>query len=289
MSDGFLRVSKNRPCPVCKKPDWCLVAADGSAAICPRVPSSRYLEDSGFLHKLTESHKHVPRVQFQKPDFNLDAHGIMRGYQDAMGESDYASLSKDLGVTIDSLMALATGKADQYLEGTYAFPMRNENDEVIGVRLRNRDGHKWSVFGSKTGLFYGAIEADRIVFICEGPTDTAALISLGQVAIGKPSCSGGNDMLTAMIRRIMPPLVVVVADVDPRSGHCDFCDKQFCHHCRPGQFGAERTAHAMHALGLSVKIIEPVGAKDIRQWLKQGGTKQGLKNLVDNALLWTLA
>ena len=36
-SENMIRVSKQRPCPVCGKPDWCLIARDGSAAICARI------------------------------------------------------------------------------------------------------------------------------------------------------------------------------------------------------------------------------------------------------------
>lgn len=284
---GFIRVSKSKPCPVCGKPDWCLVAKDGTAAICPRVPSHRLVsEEAGFLHKLAEtcSH-HVSWSPTQPPP--IDATSIMQRYWDAMAESDYQSCANELGVSVDALLALSTGRADQYCEGTYAWPMRNEHDQIIGVRLRNREGHKWSVYGSKTGLFYGSIKADEVIYVCEGPTDAAALISLGKTAIGKPSCSGGNNMLLAMIRRIKPPMVVIVADMDAKSGRCDFCDDEFCQHCRPGQFGAEKTARTLAPLGVPIKIIEPVDAKDIRQWYKQGGTKRGLQRLVECALLWT--
>src|SRR5262245_13732908 len=49
------RVSKVRPCPICKKPDWCLIAADESAAICPRIRSHRQIGEAGWLHRLQES------------------------------------------------------------------------------------------------------------------------------------------------------------------------------------------------------------------------------------------
>ena len=50
----WLRVSNARPCPVCHKPDWCLVAADGSAAICARVleGSVKRCGEAGWLHRL---------------------------------------------------------------------------------------------------------------------------------------------------------------------------------------------------------------------------------------------
>jgi len=33
----WIRVNKQRACPVCGKPDWCLISQDGKAAICART------------------------------------------------------------------------------------------------------------------------------------------------------------------------------------------------------------------------------------------------------------
>ncbi len=49
---NWLRVNRNNPCPVCGKPDWCLIAADGQAAICARLDSPEKCGDAGWLHKL---------------------------------------------------------------------------------------------------------------------------------------------------------------------------------------------------------------------------------------------
>lgn len=282
----FIRVSKNRPCPVCHKPDWCMVTKDGSTAICPRVPSNRDLGAAGFLHRLTEAAT-MPPICFGRHEVSINAVDIAHRYQDAMTASTYAMLAETLGVTEESLMALCVGKADQYLEGTYAFPMRDDCDNIIGIRLRNKDGHKWAVYGSKQGLFYGSMEYSDTIYVCEGPTDAAALISMGVTAIGKPSCSGGDELLVSIIRKVRPEMVVVVSDIDHHAGRCNFCDKDFCQHCRPGQFGAEKTARAISYLGVSVKIIEPIGSKDIRQWYNRGGTRSGLRSLVENTHLWT--
>jgi len=35
----WVRVNRRNPCPVCCKPDWCIVSQDGKAAICARVES----------------------------------------------------------------------------------------------------------------------------------------------------------------------------------------------------------------------------------------------------------
>ena len=63
------RVKKDRPCPVCCKPDWCLIAEDGSAAICARIEdgSLKKCGSAGFLHVLRDRHDghdgHKPRVR----------------------------------------------------------------------------------------------------------------------------------------------------------------------------------------------------------------------------------
>lgn len=49
----WVRVSKNNPCPVCGKPDWCLIGSEGDRAICQRVESSERHGEAGFLHRLT--------------------------------------------------------------------------------------------------------------------------------------------------------------------------------------------------------------------------------------------
>lgn len=38
MRDSWLHVTPSNPCPACGKPDWCKLAADGSAAFCRRSP-----------------------------------------------------------------------------------------------------------------------------------------------------------------------------------------------------------------------------------------------------------
>ena len=51
---GWRRVSKAYPCPVCNKPDWCSVTADGAAVCCMRVESPKQLGNGGWLHRLSD-------------------------------------------------------------------------------------------------------------------------------------------------------------------------------------------------------------------------------------------
>ena len=63
---GFRPVSPSHPCPVCQKPDWCLIALDGNAAICARIEvgSIKRSGDAGWLHRMKEP---TPRPQVMKP------------------------------------------------------------------------------------------------------------------------------------------------------------------------------------------------------------------------------
>lgn len=284
---GFVRVTKSRPCPVCHKPDWCLVARDGSAAICPRLPSARLLGEAGYLHRLTDA---APAYLPSQPPkrVTIDADAISRQYQDAMSPSDYVNLSDTLGLTAPSLDGLGVGRAVQYLEGTYSFPMRDASDTIIGVRLRSAQGHKWAVYGSRSGLFYGSMEPGCDLYVCEGPTDTAALMDLGFCAVGKPSCNAGNDLLVKLIAKVRPSMVVVISDVDSHKGNCEFCERQLCPHCRPGQYGAIQTCNAIAATKTPVKLIEPIGAKDARAWKLKGAKHSTITTIVANTPWWKL-
>jgi hypothetical protein len=48
----FVRVTRQNPCPICERPDWCSVADDGSIVICMRVSDGSVSEtkNGGYLH-----------------------------------------------------------------------------------------------------------------------------------------------------------------------------------------------------------------------------------------------
>lgn len=55
--DDFARVSRAYPCPICGKPDWCLVerGSHPDRALCARVPSTRPAGQAGWIHLLGPS------------------------------------------------------------------------------------------------------------------------------------------------------------------------------------------------------------------------------------------
>ncbi len=64
------RVSRRNPCPVCHKPDWCLIARDGTAAICARIESDRPVgtKGAGWLHRLTDTDRRVAPAAPPRPE-----------------------------------------------------------------------------------------------------------------------------------------------------------------------------------------------------------------------------
>lgn len=270
------RVSKSRPCPICDHHDWCLVTgpeSDPTAAICQRVESDKRAGDAGYLHRLRDDHfrpthravkiSTAPPAKIGTTDFAAMAGGCSL----SLGDDHRESLAAHLGVSADSLVRLCVGWSGQ--NDAFTFPMRDAGNNFVGIRLRGRDGRKWSVKGGREGLFVphdlGGVDQ---LLVCEGPTDTAALMDLGFTAVGRPSCTGGARVLLDLVRSNNWEEVVIVADDDP-----------------PGWSGAQRLAHKLLPEMGKVKIVTPpAGVKDAREWKRQGATRDDMLAAIDAAL-----
>jgi hypothetical protein len=256
---NWQRVTRERRCPVCGKADWCLVAADGTAALCPRTESAKRCGDAGYLHRLADAPRAAaPRrvtvpVRGGLPDLTALAAEFRRA---APAESLY-TLAAELGVGVESLCAFGVGRAANY--PAWSFPMTNPvTGTVTGIRLRPSFGRKFSVRGGKEALFLPAEPADDVLMALEGETDAIAAHSIGFTnAVGRPSCTGGTAHLVALLRRRKPAQVVIVRDND-----------------EPGIRGANALAAVLapHTRDLRV-IAPPTGTKDMREWVRAGATR----------------
>jgi phage/plasmid primase-like uncharacterized protein len=164
-------------------------------------------------------------------------------------------LASSLGVSNNSLARLRMGWAADYR--VTSWPMVDADGRVIGIRLRCPEtARKWAVVGSRAGLFVPTgLASVRRLFVCEGPTDTAALLSIDLPAVGVPSAGGVPDLLARLIRRLMPADVVIVADGDG-----------------PGRAGADRLAAAVIPVRPVRVMSPPDGVKDSRAWVGLGAT-----------------
>ncbi len=263
----FSRVSKRGPCSICGKPDWCLRAADGSdRAVCARIPSSIRWGDSGWLHGGVK-HSEGPRVATieDAPDLEwwksiaktcrlrLLEQGQLRG-----------SIAMKLGVTVESMDALGVG-LDRDLSTT-TWPMCDHLGHVIGIRLRTSMG-KRAIKGSRNGLFLPEGSEREVALACEGESDTAAALTLGFFAIGRPGCRGGTQHLLRWLAVRPGRLLIVVADADVA-----------------GRQGAQDLADLLAPLAMDVRVIEPpLGAKDLRAALIAGATYDDVLRSIEAA------
>ena len=271
----MIRVSKKFPCPACGKDSWCLIGE--KAALCMRVQSSKPYQlknsgETGYWHDLDTTVVRPPPPKQKEPP-KIDAGRMIRDWSERTKPSYYVSLAEDLGVSIESLRLI--GAAWSGSHSAWAFPMRDGNGVICGIRLRHDDGSKRSVWGSKTGVFlpYGA--PGKTAFMPEGPTDLCALMSMGLWGIGRPSNSGGLDIIKQTIFRLGVQRAVIIADND-----FDHVAKDG-HKFNPGYDGAQALAGN---LGIPTCVMA-LPCKDAREFVKNGGTREMLENQLDN-MLW---
>jgi len=276
MLTKMLRVSKKMPCPVCDKPDWCLLAQDGSAAICQRIQkgSVKICGDAGYLHLLTNqpidrqccSRQAIMEKQYESSDKDFTA--LQQQYYRQIKDEQIINLSQQIELSSHSLKRLGIGWAKEHR--AWSFPMSDKDGMVRGIRLRSWHGGKWSVKGGREGLFIPTGQEHVYqLLVAEGPTDTAALLDLGFGVVGRPSARGGEALLLQLIQQVKPESVVVVADTD-----------------QVGVDGAEQFAKKTRLYVRQVKIISPPpNIKDMRAWKQLGATRKDILVAIDSAPL----
>lgn len=237
------------------KPDWCTY--NDEVACCMRIQGGKPAKNGGWIYPIGDAPKPVKRQREPESVETKDLAGMLAGWR-ADGLSAFAAT---LGIEASSLDALRCVWAPEYR--AWAFPMRNGFGNVIGIRLRNDAGRKWAVKGSKQGLFVSCSPAPQTAFVCEGPTDTAAALTLGLWAVGRPSCLGGNEHLKVLLKRRGVKEAVLLADNDA-----------------PGINGAKRLAEG---IGIrSALLVLP--AKDVRAFVQAGGTRQMIETQLHDTI-----
>ena len=188
----------------------------------------------------------------RRPDSNaVRLEGLAERFRSDLLPTSCIQLARDLNLTVESLLSLHVGWDAN--TGTWSFPMCDGDGQLVGFRLRRRDGTKFSVKGGREGLFLPKdLPVENRLIVAEGPTDTAALLGLGFRAVGRPSCCGGVAEIVRLVRRLRPAGVVIAADRD-----------------RPGQDGAQKLANAL-VIHVAIRVISPP-TKDMRDWITVGG------------------
>ncbi len=217
--DTWQRVRRDRRCPICERPDWCLVAADGSAAICARIESDRPagLNGAGWLHRLTDE-RHCRRkwtpLPPPKPKPSIDWARRAKSYVRHLTDAGCERIASTIGVAPATIRTMGVGWCPR--RSCWTWPMRDADGRVVGIRTRTTRGKKFADRHSDgNGLFIGPMVTSDYLIVVEGPTDTATMIDIGyQSAIGRPSCRGGTGYIIDIVRRLRPSAILLVPDRD---------------------------------------------------------------------------
>lgn len=258
MTGIWPHVTRQTRCPVCGRPDWCQL---GKFAVkCMRVESAKPCKSGGWYHKYAEQ---APVFRPTLPPPGINATAMLLKWAENTPAAALGKLATSLGVSDDSLASLNAAWASQHR--AWAFPMRDGYNNIVGIRLRAEDGRKWAVRGSRSGIFWPATDPQPDVFVTEGPTDTAAALTLGLFALGRPNCNTGGTELRQACRQLSIRRVVMVSDNDD-----------------PGVNGADRIAKE---IALPHCFWCPP-AKDIRDFLQLGGTRLLIEDSL-KGMKWT--
>lgn len=256
------RVSSQAPCPVCGKGDWCFFSGDGTGIVCARVSdgATKRAGEAGWFHPIADATRRAVPRQAEPASFK-DFERVWQSLQRNTPGGFIQDAAQSLRVGVRALECI--GCAAYGTHGTAAFPMMNAARIIIGVRLRSSDGRKWAIRGSRQGLFIPSIESiDERLVVCEGPTDTAAMLTAGYSAIGRPSCRGCEKEIAEFCRRRD---VVILSDADD-----------------PGRDGSISLAKAIWRACKTLRVAEPTGAKDARDWIRLVGLEV-IQATIDNA------
>jgi len=229
---NWIRVKRNKPCPICERPDWCSVSGDGTIVCCMRIESPKPCKSGGWFHNLREPIKCKAAPKKSKHVPVRDFASLACQYVDNLIRVD--KLAGELGVSARSLERLDTG-----WNGNITFPMRDGRERIIGIRIRGTNG-KWCVRGSRQGLFWpeGVYSgSDWPLIISEGPTDCAALLDMEFDAIGRPSCLGGVDHVIEFLKGRRRDVIIMSDRDEPKKrpdGSVWFPGQEGAHRVEPG-------------------------------------------------------
>lgn len=243
----YVRVTPEFVCPICGHDDWCLVNNEGTGAICNRESSDSPRGDAGHFHLLDGSDPPPVEARVKKdliPKSRLKTFQVV--WQQQLTSNLLTQLSQQLGLKPEALRGVGLG----WRGDCYTFPMHDAQRQITGFRLRSPSGFKWTLAGTENGIFLPyPILQHHTLLVCEGPTDLAAALELGYLAIGRPNCTSLKEETKKLIVRLAPEHVIIVADGDG-----------------PGIVGAEQFQDYL-APNIQARVIVPMLHNDLREFV----------------------
>lgn len=260
--DAFRPVTRDDPCLICGKADWCRRTADG-AHECHRIDEPAVNEyerlaktPAGFAvyrrprdRRPGDPKTNGARKAREQPVITVDLAAEDRRFRAALSSERKAAIAQQLGVSVAALDSIGIGRADgndlrslrasgggwreDYPLVVSSFSECDATGAVIGICFRTDDGRKGSPSG-KVGARRGLIIPSTLptrpdpVMLVEGPTDVAACETLGLASVGRPSNASGGRFIAQLLPR-RKVLIVGENDQNPAGTW-------------PGREGAEKLA-----------------------------------------------
>ncbi|HEY7155026.1 MAG TPA: DUF3854 domain-containing protein [Gemmataceae bacterium] len=166
----YTRVSRDHPCPICHKPDWCAVSADGQLARCQRVEQGAFKTgtdkngETYYLHRLGDGPR--PAVEVSCPPSGIeakraDADALHRVYDALLA----ALMLKQSHRDALRKRGLSDGEIDRRLYRSLPIQGRAKLARELGERfgaevllsvpgfiLKDKDGRKYITIAGSAGL-----------------------------------------------------------------------------------------------------------------------------------------
>ncbi|MBA4190658.1 MAG: hypothetical protein C0467_21950 [Planctomycetaceae bacterium] len=122
------------------------------------------------------------------PEPPIDYTRMTEFHQASLPGKGLAPLAKEWGLPLAAVKRLEIGTHC----GKWVIPERNGGGGIVGIVFRKPDGSKRCLTGSHRGLI---IPTDTMpvegqpLYLAEGASDTAALVSVGATVVGRPAAS----------------------------------------------------------------------------------------------------
>lgn len=204
-------------CPKCGRGDWCLMRNDGKTCICSRMESGKPMGSSGWLHYLPAGEAQPVKCPSEPKEYLTpeEVERFLLANEVTERAGNLVDLqARKLGLNGGDLYHLQVHYHSDH--AALLFPMFDSANRPIGARFRRSDGRKWSFKGGREGIFRPRLLVrNQPLWICEGPTDAAALHHLGFLnVIGRPSCMSGGAIIQELLDPCKTQPVIIIADPD---------------------------------------------------------------------------
>ncbi len=247
-------------CPICTKPDGCLVAEDGGAVICSRISEGAVKKVGkggfcgGWLHITGDFN---PKKYTVPPKLDIDWNHWSYMFAKELSDSrlEFAALCNEQKLNPISALRFYIG----WTSGWLTIPIYGLKGKITGIQRRQGNTKRFMKHSSM-GVFLPSAflqNTEKTLAVCEGWTDTVTAVEYGYNAIGKMNCFVGDEEVVYYAKRSSCERVVVFADDDNGVG----------------LEGAKATAEKLSDADLPTRIVM-TPRKDLRQCKQDGMTIQ---------------